>query len=522
MLVKGAGTLIGHQPKKQERAQASKKDDSFQSVLSNTQKNAKKRKPLKSLAKKPMPKPKQQNNDVHEQDAKPMKPMAKPKKQPRKEIGINAQKKPNKGPQTLKNQNENQPQKTLGKNQKAGKQILQPLKPKQPLETGLKMTQANVEGQSVQQVKVNQLNQNTEQKLTANAIAAGAGNGLMTEAEVSKVVESNPLLKDFSLMQKAQENGTGPVSINSSEAKIKALEKNIEKLEKFEKTFSDYVSQEVNKKKQATENLGAKTLQNNGSKSMLQDMKLEAMTKKTTFGEDAELAANSQEAGLSGLKLKDFSSDNGASSEQGLDMNSMFAQGLEQDTNNVDTPSSFVEAMNEVDMQGQKSEKIENMQSIIKQARAFVKDGGGTMQIELSPEGMGKVHLKVAVQEGSVNVEMMADNKMAKQALEDGLFEIKNALEGQKLLVETLKVEMSPDYQKDFSDMKDHMQEQANRDFAEDFLGQFRQDRQMKYGGMFDGFRNFTPGQREPELTLNQSRNPYTGNGKGSTLNVVA
>ena len=30
------------------------------------------------------------------------------------------------------------------------------------------------------------------------------------------------------------------------------------------------------------------------------------------------------------------------------------------------------------------------------------------------------------------------------------------------------------------------MQEQANRDFAEDFLGQFRQERELRHGGMFD------------------------------------
>ena len=165
--------------------------------------------------------------------------------------------------------------------------------------------------------------------------------------------------------------------------------------------------------------------------------------------------------------------------------------------------------------------KIENMQDIVRQARTIVKDGGGEMQIHLQPEGMGKVHLKVAVNEGVVNVEMMTDNQVAKQAIEEGLIDIKQALEGQKLAVETLKVEMSPDYQKDFSDLSNHMMEQENRDFAEQFMDQFRQDRELRQGGMLDGFRGFQPDSLDPELTLNRER-AYSIAGKGRSLNVVA
>jgi len=165
--------------------------------------------------------------------------------------------------------------------------------------------------------------------------------------------------------------------------------------------------------------------------------------------------------------------------------------------------------------------KIENMSAIISEARAIVDDGGGSMEIHLQPEGLGKVQLKVAVHEGRVHVEMMTDNPAAKKALEDGLFEVRNALEGQKLLVETLKVEMGQNVQKDFTDMRDHMQEQQNRDFAQDFLEQFRQDRENRFGGLIDRFRNSPVPMGENELKLN-GRNPYAGSGKGQTLNLVA
>jgi flagellar hook-length control protein FliK len=197
----------------------------------------------------------------------------------------------------------------------------------------------------------------------------------------------------------------------------------------------------------------------------------------------------------------------------------MSGEGEVKNSENAGLKSAFAEEVTLAQGEG-KAQKIENMQSIIKQARAVLDDGGGSMEVHLQPEGLGKVHLKVAVNDGQVNVEMMTDNQLAKKALEEGILDIKQALEGQKLLVETVKVEMSPDYQKDFSDLQDHMQEQANRDFAEQFLGQFQREREERLGGMFDAFRNFRPGADEPDL--NMGRNPYTENGKGRSINLVA
>ncbi len=165
--------------------------------------------------------------------------------------------------------------------------------------------------------------------------------------------------------------------------------------------------------------------------------------------------------------------------------------------------------------------KIENMSSIVRQARAIVDDGGGSMEIHLQPEGLGKVQLKIAIHDGRINVEMMTDNPAAKKALEEGLFEVRNALEGQKLLVDTLKVEMGQNVQKDFTDMRDHMQEQQNRDFAQDFLEQFRQDRESRFGGLIDRFRNSPSPTGDNELKLTRN-NPYADAGKGRTLNLVA
>lgn len=208
-------------------------------------------------------------------------------------------------------------------------------------------------------------------------------------------------------------------------------------------------------------------------------------------------------------------------SETDQSLESLFSQYIDQDLNVKESETAAFAKELEAAAAGEKPATVENMDSIVKQARTFIDEGGGSMEIHLQPEGLGKIHLKVAVQNGAVNVEMLADNAAAKRALEEGLIDIKSALEGQKLLVETLKVDMSQDYQKDFSDLRDQMQQHANRDFAEQFLGQFRQEREERLTGMFDGFRTFQKGPQDQELKF-QQRNPYTQNGKGRTLNVVA
>ncbi len=319
------------------------------------------------------------------------------------------------------------------------------------------------------------------------------------------------------------EEGTQLVdSLNLSGVEKNTLEKNQSILQNqnnsFENMMAQMKMQAADQKQQTSLGQGMETkigvLPNMSSKNG--SIKLGAEFDLSQGGETLSLNAVEGASGLNTLSPEGGESSSDSSMPQ---LDSLINQYLEQDSSvSSEEGVTFADSLNQAE--GGKSERVENMQSIIKQARAFVDDGGGTMEIHLQPEGLGKVQLKVAVNDGQVNVEMMADNMAAKKALEEGLFDIKQALEGQKLAVETLKVEMSPDYQKDFSDLTNHMQEQANRDFAEQFLGQFRQQREEKFGGMFDSFRNFQPGAKEPELTL--SRNPYTERGKGRSVNLVA
>lgn len=308
-------------------------------------------------------------------------------------------------------------------------------------------------------------------------------------------------------------------SINLSELSKNTLEKNQKLVEANENSFENMMAQMKMEAAQKNEMSGiGQAIQNKigGMNANSGKIKLGAEFDLTNKGETLSLASIE---GTDGLKALAQEGGETASDSSLDDLESLFNQYLEQDYQiGNEEGVNFADSLNQAE--GGKSDHIENMNSIVKQARAFVDEGGGSMEIHLQPEGLGKVHLKVAVQDGQVAVEMMADNLAAKKALEEGLFDIKSALEGQKLMVETLKVEMSPDYQKDFSDLANHMQEQANRDFAQDFLGQFQQERESRVGGMFDSLRSFQQGPKEPELTLN--RNPYHEAGKGRSVNLVA
>ncbi len=373
-----------------------------------------------------------------------------------------------------------------------------------------------VESQVVQNVKrdesqVSQNNNSQSEKVETNA---------------NTLSENDALLSNIQNLTDENVETNQPLSTYSSVPSKITLEENQKKIQQMENALADMMTQSKESKglleSTITQNTDSQWQESNllkqvqpftndGQIKIDKDMKL-----------NTELETLQNSGGEENIAKNLIETDGKSDSDQDL---SSFEQMLSSNTDiqssNDSAGSIFSEELNLA--QGEnRSQKIENMQSIIKQARAVVDDGGGSMEIHLQPEGLGKVHLKVAVNDGQVNVEMMTDNHLAKKALEEGILDIKQALEGHKLLVETVKVEMSPDYQKDFTDLQDHMREQENRNFAEQFLGQFQRERDERLGGMFDSFRNFQRETSEPELRLGNHRNPYTENGKGRSINLVA
>ncbi len=141
-------------------------------------------------------------------------------------------------------------------------------------------------------------------------------------------------------------------------------------------------------------------------------------------------------------------------------------------------------------------EEQDNVRELIHQAQAAIKKGGGEIKMDLKPEGMGQVHLKVSVEDGQVNVQMLTESDAAKHLLEKGLHELKSNLAAHQLKLEGLKVDVSPLAQKHMGtdQQADDQARQQTRQFANDVMGQLREERQAFQQGFMEnpGWRQYS------------------------------
>ncbi len=170
-----------------------------------------------------------------------------------------------------------------------------------------------------------------------------------------------------------------------------------------------------------------------------------------------------------------------------------------------------------------------NVKELMRQAQLIVKKGGGEMKLEMSPEGMGKVHLKVGVENGQVNVQMLAESDAAKKMLENNIGDLRASLVAHKLHVDQLKVDTKVEANADVSKQMDQqMRGDANRDHARqsarDFMSEFRDDREGFRQGFFGdpkgrGYARQARSEVKPDTV---SAMAARKTGALSRLNVVA
>jgi flagellar hook-length control protein FliK len=114
----------------------------------------------------------------------------------------------------------------------------------------------------------------------------------------------------------------------------------------------------------------------------------------------------------------------------------------------------------------------ENINNITDNAKTLIAKGGGEMKIQLRPEGMGDVLLKVKVQNGQVGIQMTTDSHDTKKLLEAGLNDLKLNLAEHKLSLHNINVDVSSD---SLNNSLNNMNRDMQREQARDFLGQFRE-----------------------------------------------
>lgn len=169
------------------------------------------------------------------------------------------------------------------------------------------------------------------------------------------------------------------------------------------------------------------------------------------------------------------------------------------------------------------------VKQLMNQAQYLIKKGGGEMKVQMTPEGMGTVHLKVMLQDGKVNLQMSADTQEAKKTIESSLAELKTSLAAHKLSMENVKVDVVNSTSADTATQNQtNMNGQNQRDQARQFWNQFNenfgsQGRRESLTEMpnLKGYGNRDRNPLQPIEGTSQART-RTLEGKGRGLNLVA
>ncbi|MGZ3770182.1 MAG: flagellar hook-length control protein FliK [Bdellovibrio sp.] len=167
---------------------------------------------------------------------------------------------------------------------------------------------------------------------------------------------------------------------------------------------------------------------------------------------------------------------------------------------------------------------------LMNQAQYLIKKGGGEMKVQMTPEGMGTIHLKVMLQDGKVNMQMSADTQEAKKTIESSLAELKTSLAAHKLSMENVKVDVvnstSTDTatQNQNNNMNGNQQREQSRQFWNQFNENFgSQGRRESFTDM-PNLKGYGQRNRDPLQPIETSvkASARSIEGKGSGINLVA
>lgn len=163
----------------------------------------------------------------------------------------------------------------------------------------------------------------------------------------------------------------------------------------------------------------------------------------------------------------------------------------------------------------------QNVQNMINSTQSLIRDGGGEMKVKLTPEGMGEVNLKVKVNDGKVDIQMVTESREAKKLLEAGLNDLRSNLESHRLNLDNFKVDVSGKTSQEHDSLMNQQQEFA-RNNAREFLGQFRQQNQNFRQGFFEmGGVGYRSPDRSKDIR-SDTINPGRQNASARRLDLVA
>ncbi|MGE5087338.1 MAG: flagellar hook-length control protein FliK [Bacillota bacterium] len=170
------------------------------------------------------------------------------------------------------------------------------------------------------------------------------------------------------------------------------------------------------------------------------------------------------------------------------------------------------------------------VKQLMNQAQYLIKKGGGEVSVQMTPEGMGTIHLKVMLQDGKVNLQMSADTQEAKKTIESSLVDLKNSLAAHKLSVENVKVDTVNAATNDTAaqnqtNMNGHGQRDQARQFWNQFNENFGNQGRREALTDFQAVKGYGVKRRDPLQPIESEgvkSSARAVDGKGSGLNLVA
>jgi len=175
-----------------------------------------------------------------------------------------------------------------------------------------------------------------------------------------------------------------------------------------------------------------------------------------------------------------------------------------------------------------------NIRQIMKQADILVKKGGGEVKVQMRPEGMGEVQLRVILNGGKVNLALKAETEEVKKLLEKNLSELRTGLSAHKMAIEAVKIDvaaMGGSFDLSHQNQQNFQQHNPRGNQAE-FWNQFHQNfgssRDQRESLVDQSIAKSYGGNKQVTSSLqpiqeNSPRGVYEmGRGKGQGLDLVA
>lgn len=154
---------------------------------------------------------------------------------------------------------------------------------------------------------------------------------------------------------------------------------------------------------------------------------------KTQSGNDSAAKQQSQETSQT-LETADTDNADGLAKEKHSTFENPVLQAIQDAVNQVEETVT-------AGSQPVKSSDIINQ--IVEQVRVHMSQNTTSLEMQLYPEHLGKIQINVVSKDGIMTARIVAENEAAKQAIENGLTNLKEAMEQQNLKVDAIEVMVS-------------------------------------------------------------------------------